>query len=311
MKVKSFVKQNSPTFLLVFTSLLIFAIIFGLFQLEWQLYWIGAALILLIYFFYLVYRVLHFRKEQTFEQQVNKLAEQLKEERNASRLIRKDIEDYFLLWVHQVKTPITASYLLIEDSSSEQAPLLKQEVLKIENYTNMVLNYLKVLNPATDMDFSRVTMDEIIRPLLKQYRIQFIYSHVTLHYKKIDRMILTDPNLTSFMIEQILSNALKYMKNDKERDIWIVFNQDTYELSIRDNGIGIRSEDMQKIFDKGYAGMNGQLDTKSSGIGLYLVRLISKRLDQPVRVESTLGQGTLFTIQFSNPSSYKFVREML
>src|SRR5699024_5305242 len=115
MKVKSFVKQNSPTFLLVFTSLLIFAIIFGLFQLEWQLYWIGAALILLIYFFYLVYRVLHFKKEQTFEQQVNKLAEQLKEERNASRLIRKDIEDYFLLWVHQVKTPITASYLLIED----------------------------------------------------------------------------------------------------------------------------------------------------------------------------------------------------
>lgn len=297
MAIKDFVKQNSHTLLFVFTSLFIFAIIFSLFQLEWHLYWIGAVLILLIYFIYLVYRALNYKKEIALEQQIEELSQKLNEERHANRVTRQEIEDYFLLWVHQVKTPITASYLLIKDSSFEHAPLLQQEILKIENYTNMVLNYLKVLNPSRDMDFSWVTIDELIRPLLKKYRVQFIYSNITLHYEKTDKKVLTDPNLTSLMIEQMLSNALKYTKNENDRDIWITFHQDTNELSIRDNGIGIRSEDLPKIFDKGYAGMNGQLDTRSSGIGLYLVQLISKRLNQQVKVESTIGKGSTFTIQ--------------
>lgn len=300
MEIKDFAKQNSHTLLFVFTGLFIFAIIFSLFQLEWLLYWIGAVLILLIYFIYLVYRALNYKKEIALEQQVEELSHKLREERHSNRVVRQDIEDYFLLWVHQMKTPITASYLIIKDSSSEHAPLLQQEILKIENYTNMVLNYLKLLNPSTDMDFSWVTIDELIRPLLKKYRVQFIYSNITLHYEKTEKRILTDPNLTSLMIEQILSNALKYTKNENEQKIWIKFNQDTNELSIRDNGIGIRSEDLQKIFDKGYAGMNGQLDTRSSGIGLYLVQLISKRLNQKVKVESAIGKGSTFTIQLHN-----------
>ncbi len=300
MEIKGFVKQNSHTLLFVFTGLFIFAIIFGLFQLEWHLYWIGAALILLIYFIYLVYQAINYKKEIALEQQVIELSRQLREERNTNRDIRQDIEDYFLLWVHQVKTPITASYLIIKDSSSEHTLLLQQEILKIENYTNMVLNYLKLLSPSTDMDISWVTIDELIRPLLKKYRVQFIYFNITLHYEKTDKKILTDPNLTSLMVEQILSNALKYTKNENEREIWITFDQDTNELSIRDNGIGIRSEDLQKIFDKGYAGMNGQLDTRSSGIGLYLVQLISERLNQEVKVESAIGKGSTFTIQLHN-----------
>lgn len=294
MEIKPFVKQNIHTCLFVFTSLFIFAVVFGLFQIEWRLYWVGAALILLIYFLYLVYRAIHFKKEMVLKHQVEQLTEQLKEERNTNRIARQDVEEYFLLWVHQVKTPITASYLLIDEYPQEQASLLRQEIVKIENYTNMVLNYLKVLNPATDMDFKWITIDEFIRPLLKKYRVPFIYSNITLHYEKTDQKILTDPNLTSLMVEQILSNALKYTKNE----IWITFHEETNELSIRDNGIGIRSEDLQKIFDKGYAGMNGQLDTRSSGIGLYLVQLISKRLNQKVHVTSTVGVGSTFTIQF-------------
>ena len=87
------------------------------------------------------------------------------------------------------------------------------------------------------------------------------------------------------------------MKYTKKGDIWVAFDEKTKQLTIKDNGMGIREEDLPKIFDKGYAGMNGQLETKSSGIGLYLVQLISKRLEQPVHVNSELGKGSTFTIQ--------------
>lgn len=297
MNVKAFVKEVLPVVSLVVLNLIIFASVFWLFELDWALYLIASGLILIFLLFYIVYRAINFKQKKALEQQIQELSETLKEERNISRIMREDIEEYFLLWVHQVKTPITASYLLIEDSTSEQSPLLQQELLKIENYTNMALNYLKVLNPSTDMEFSWVSIDDLIRPLVKKYRVHFIYSKITLHYEKSETKILTDPKLTSLMIEQLLSNALKYTKNVETRDIWVAFNEETKELSIKDNGIGIRTEEQQRIFDKGYAGMNGQLDTKSSGIGLYLVQLISKRLEQPISLKSAIGKGAEFTIQ--------------
>ena len=292
--LKEFLKQHTHMIGLVLSALAIFAIVFGLFQMDWAIYWISAALILCLLVVDLIYQGIQFQKKQALEEKVKELTETLEEERNANRLMRQDIEEYFLLWVHQIKTPITASYLLLDDDDFKNKPFLQQEILKIENYVSLALNYLKVQNPANDMDFRYVTVDEMISPLLKKYRVQFIYSKITLHYSKDTHKVLTEPNLTSLMVEQILSNALKYTKNG---DIWIAFNEETKQLMIKDNGMGIREEDLPKIFDKGYAGMNGQLETKSSGIGLYLVQLISKRLEQPVHVDSELGKGSMFTIQ--------------
>ena len=292
--LKEFLKQHTHMIGLVLSALAIFAIVFGLFQMDWAIYWISAALILCLLVVDLIYQGIQFQKKQALEEKVKELTETLEEERNANRLMRQDIEEYFLLWVHQIKTPITASYLLLDDDDFKNKPFLQQEILKIENYVSLALNYLKVQNPANDMDFRYVSVDEMISPLLKKYRVQFIYSKITLHYSKDTYKVLTEPNLTSLMVEQILSNALKYTKNG---DIWIAFNEETKQLMIKDNGMGIREEDLPKIFDKGYAGMNGQLETKSSGIGLYLVQLISKRLEQPVHVDSELGKGSMFTIQ--------------
>lgn len=292
--LKEFLKQHTHMIGLVLSALAIFAIVFGLFQMDWAIYWISAALILCLLVVDLIYQGIQFQKKQALEEKVKELTETLEEERNANRLMRQDIEEYFLLWVHQIKTPITASYLLLDDDDFKNKPFLQQEILKIENYVSLALNYLKVQNPANDMDFRYVSVDEMISPLLKKYRVQFIYSKITLHYSKDTHKVLTEPNLTSLMVEQILSNALKYTKNG---DIWIAFNEETKQLTIKDNGMGIREEDLPKIFDKGYAGMNGQLETKSSGIGLYLVQLISKRLEQPVQVDSELGKGSTFTIQ--------------
>src|SRR5690625_3245805 len=135
--IKAFLKQNISSIALVFSSLVMFAIVFGLFQLGWKIYWITAGLILLLLFLYLIYQSIHFQREKNLEDQVNELVETLNDERNNNRLMRQDIEEYFLLWVHQIKTPITASYLLLAEEDFENKSLLQQEVLKIENYSNM------------------------------------------------------------------------------------------------------------------------------------------------------------------------------
>ncbi|TDM23170.1 HAMP domain-containing histidine kinase [Macrococcoides canis] len=199
------------------------------------------------------------------------------------------------MWVHQIKTPITASKLLLEDPNENVVSSVRNEVLQIDNYTNLALNYLKLMNQKTDMLFMEVSIDEIVRPLIKRYSIQFIHYQTKLHYDKSNAMVLTDAKWASIMIEQLLNNALKYARG---KDVWITFNDDSKTLSIRDNGIGINASDSPKIFDKGFSGYNGRLSEKSSGIGLYIVNTISKRLGHKVSVNSTINEGSTFTIQF-------------
>ncbi|TDM16001.1 HAMP domain-containing histidine kinase [Macrococcoides canis] len=199
------------------------------------------------------------------------------------------------MWVHQIKTPITASKLLLEDPNENVVSSVRNEVLQIDNYTNLALNYLKLMNQKTDMLFMEVSIDEIVRPLIKRYSIQFIHYQTKLHYDKSNAMVLTDAKWASIMIEQLLNNALKYARG---KDVWITFNDDSKTLSIRDNGIGINASDLPKIFDKGFSGYNGRLSEKSSGIGLYIVNTISKRLGHKVSVNSTINEGSTFTIQF-------------
>lgn len=199
------------------------------------------------------------------------------------------------MWVHQIKTPITASKLLLEDPDEHVISNVRNEVLQIDNYTNLALNYLKLMNQKTYMVFMEVSVDELIRPLIKRYAIQFIHHQTKLHYEKIEAVILTDAKWASIMIEQILNNALKYARG---KDVWITFDENTKKLSIRDNGIGINASDLPKIFDKGFSGYNGRISEKSSGIGLYIVSTISKRLGHKVSATSTLNDGSIFTIQF-------------
>ncbi|MGX7108045.1 sensor histidine kinase [Facklamia miroungae] len=221
-------------------------------------------------------------------------------EKNKHLTKEKDMEDYFLLWVHQIKTPITASKMLLEKKNHPFNGLLNQELVKIEAYSNLALNYLKVTNPKRDMLFSRIRLNDLIQPLLKRYRHQFIHQTITLHYQPIDREVLTEANLCQIMIEQILSNALKYSTHG---NIWITWIEDRQELEIRDDGRGINPQDIPKIFDKGYSGHNGLLNEQSSGIGLYMVRLISERLSQPIEVKSQKNIGTTFSIRFNQETN--------
>lgn len=291
----SFLKTIQREIYIIILICALFFFILLMYNVPFQAYLIGLGIVLFISIIYWIIRFINYRQEQTLQE----LNEDLKIEnhrlRNDFINYQSEVESYFLMWVHQIKTPITASKLLLEDPNENVVSSVRNEVLQIDNYTNLALNYLKLMNQKTDMLFMEVNIDELVRPLIKRYSIQFIHYQTKLHYDKSNAMVLTDAKWASIMIEQLLNNALKYARG---KDVWITFNDDSKTLSIRDNGIGINASDLPKIFDKGFSGYNGRLSEKSSGIGLYIVNTISKRLGHKVSVNSTINEGSTFTIQF-------------
>lgn len=293
--IRRFLKRESGPLTLFVVIMITIAACFFLLNLPMEAFGVIFWLLIIYLAIYLVGRAVAFRQEMALEEELDALKEELAIVKEESWKQRSDLEEYFIMWVHQMKTPITASQLILNDPDEGDVASLRQEMLNIENYTNMALNYIKVSNPSTDMVITRVVLDEIISPLIRKYRTQFIHKKIRLNYQPIDTAVITEVNLSSLMIEQILNNALKYTDSG---DIWIEFDSETGMLMIKDSGKGIKTQDLPKIFDKGYSGFNGQLNQKSSGIGLYLVKMISQRLDQEVKVHSTPSKGTTFTIQF-------------
>lgn len=304
--MSNFLKSEIGPIILFLTMLLTIWLSFLLFDISMEAFGVLFWLLFIIMGVYLTYKAVNFKKQTSFEERLEEVEAELVRVKEDGLRKRTDLEEYFIMWVHQMKTPITASQLVLANPDEDALPKLRQEMLYIENYTNMALNYLKISNPTTDMVISKRSLDDILSPIIRKYRSQFIQKKIRLHYQVINSEVVTEANLTSLMIEQLLNNALKYTD---QGDIWIQFNSETYQLEIKDSGRGIKVEDLPKIFDKGYSGFNGQLNQKSSGIGLYLVKLISQRLDQEVNVQSTLNQGTSFTIQFHRDiQTYNIVR---
>lgn len=254
---------------------------------------IGVILLLLLIFIGIKY--LSFVKTISQQQQIENLENALYQLKNEQIEYKNDVESYFLTWVHQMKTPITAAQLLLERDEPNVVNRVRQEVIQIDNYTSLALSYLKLLNETSDISVTKISINDIIRPIIMKYSIQFIDQKTKIHYEPCHHEVLTDVRWTSLMIEQLINNALKYARG---KDIWIEFDEQSNQLHVKDNGIGISEADLPKIFDKGYSGYNGQRQSNSSGIGLFIVKQISTHTNHPVSVVSKQNEGTTFTIQF-------------
>lgn len=291
----AFIKSIRSEIIIILMTFLLFALIFYLFSLPFEAYGLTLGIILLIITIRWWIKYLGFKEEEDLRVTVQHLENELTHVKNQQIEYRNDVESYFLTWIHQIKTPITATQLLLERNEENVVNRVRQEVVQIDNYTSLALSYLKLLNEESDMTISKVKVDNLIRPLILKYRIQFIEQRTNIHYKKVEEDILTDAQWTSIMIEQILNNALKYARG---KDIWIDFDATHRILKIKDNGVGISKADVPKIFDKGYSGYNGRLNQESSGIGLFIVKHIANHLNLDVSVDSELGVETTFTIHF-------------
>lgn len=210
---------------------------------------------------------------------------------------KQDMIDYYTLWVHQIKTPIAAMHLLLQ-SDSEQPDrnrLLSAELFKIEQYADMVLHYLRIGSDTKDLVLRTCALDDVVRRSLRKFARLFIMKKLQLNFQESGLEVLTDEKWLSFIIDQLLSNALKYTPSGT-----VSVYADGYALVIEDTGIGIRPEDLPRIFDKGYTGFNGREDKKSTGIGLYLVRRAAALLGHSISASSEPGRGTRFKIGFNH-----------
>lgn len=205
--------------------------------------------------------------------------------------------EYYTMWVHQVKTPISSMRVNL---SGVDTPLARQqlsEINRIEQYVDMVLAYMRVNAPSTDYVIRAFDLGELLSQSIKRFSGEFIGRGIALEFEQMNEVVLTDDKWFRFVFEQLLSNALKYTRKGKiSVSVEDVEGEDACELVIKDTGIGIRSEDLSRIFQRGYTGFNGRTDMRATGIGLSLSKTILDRLGHEISVQSTVGVGTEFRI---------------
>ena len=256
-------------------------------------------------------------QDERFQQEIMQQLNQMRiDVENASQKASEDMTDYYTMWAHQIKTPIFALRLLLQESTEENKEKLS-ELFKIEQYVEMVLGYLRTEDMSSDLKLSRCSLDRIIRDQIHKYAGIFVSKKLTLTYESISQDVLTDEKWLGFVIGQILSNALKYTRTGGIRiylekklsldtdDVSISIRNDdcnkveNFTLVIEDTGIGIRAEDIPRIFEKGYTGVNGRDDNRATGIGLYLSNKIMGKLGHRLYITSTEGKGTKVFLEFS------------
>lgn len=207
----------------------------------------------------------------------------------------RDTVEYYSIWAHQIKTPIASMKLRLQNEDSERSRELSRELGRIESYVEMAMVFLRLDSESGDYIFREWSLDEILRGAIRKAAPEFIARKLTVDYIRTDKKILTDEKWLSFVIGQLLQNALQYTKEGGIRVELLEGNR----LCISDTGIGISSSDLPRIFEKGYTGENGRIEHTASGIGLYLCQRVCRRLGIALSAESKVGKGTAVYLDLS------------
>lgn len=256
---------------------------------------------------------------------VEDLLEQLAENANIQRQIsesafarqQSEMKDYYAKWVHQIKTPIAGLHLLLQtergdlEEAEEQEKIseevylrqlqnltdVEEELFRIEEYVGMALQYQRISGTGNDYILKQVSLDHVIREAIHKYAKTMIRRKVRMNYRQTDVTVSSDEKWLEFVLEQLLSNAVKYTPTGQ---VSITVTEEPQEISleIQDTGIGIHSEDLPRVFEKGYTGFNGHEDKRSTGIGLYLCREVLQKLGHTIQIQSEVGKGTTVRIGF-------------
>ena len=317
--LKSYLKKNIKVYILFIVFIFIFFIMFYLYNLPLEaLIYTGsfcflAALIASIsdYANYKEsYKKLNFLEQNIlndldalpksldiridyYHKIIEKLYEELEKLTQENRQKNTDMVDYYSMWVHQIKTPIAAMNFLLDNEEVDQK-ILQQELFKIERYVEMVLTYIRLDSISSDYVITKINLDEVVKDSVKKYATIFINKKIKLNYVSHETMVISDKKWLSFAFEQILGNSVKYSSAGGEITIETCENK----LVIEDNGMGIKEEDLPRIFEKGFTGFNGRYEKKSSGLGLYLCKKTLDKLGHHIEISSKVGEGTRIEITF-------------
>lgn len=246
-----------------------------------------AAVIFVIYLSFAFFRWR--RKKQEWSDWSARLSD-LTTQINELELAEKEHADMIRLWSHQMKVPLAALDLMSQTEISKEN--LHQQVFSLENYLNLLLEYLRIKNLSTDFRFEEVSALEEARKIVRKYSSFFIAKDLTVNLTG-DFQLITDKKWFALGLEQLISNAVKYTNSGQ-----ISIEMTAEKLVLTDTGIGILPEDLPRLFEHGFTGFNGrEAQQKSSGLGLYLTKLIFDKLNLSISVTSKVGIGTTITIE--------------
>ena len=319
--IRGYIKQNIKVIFLFIVFALVFGIVFSLYDLEIEAIYYSVMLCSFIGLIYICINFINYYKkhiqlyklqneisislenlpspktlmEEDYTNLILTLNKEYKTYISKSDIAKSDMIDYYTMWVHQIKTPISAMKLLIQTSESEISSDLSSELFKIEQYVEMVLSYIRLGSNENDFVIKEYDLDNIVRQAIRKYAPLFIRKKINVDFQPTTYKVLTDEKWLVFVIEQLLSNAIKYTNKGKIS----IYPLEDKKLVIEDTGIGISKEDIPRIFDKGFTGYNGRTDKKATGLGLYLCKNILDKLSHKISIESEVGVKTKVILDLS------------
>lgn len=218
--------------------------------------------------------------EEDYQHLIQRLVRENRQRQAAADSMLEDLTSYYTLWVHQIKTPIAAMDLLLQ-AGPDRATEMEIELQKIAQYVDMVLQYLRLDSTDKDLVLQRCQLDAVVRQTVRKYAKLFILKKIQLVFQETKWEVLSDEKWLCFLLEQLLSNALKYTPEGGKISIFL---EGETNLVIADTGIGIAPEDLPRVFEKGFTGNNGRMDKKATGIGLYLCRRVTNLLGHTISI---------------------------
>lgn len=313
--LREYLKTRLKFILLLVSIILVFSSSYLLFEMPLitVLYPVVLSILILLIVGFIDYKLMVYKhnqlKQESFSETQNllerdyqEIIEKLREEEKIhTRKTTSDYNnmvEYYTVWAHQIKTPIASMRLALQSEDSDFARRLGGDLNRIEEYVEMVLTFLRLDSDSTDYVLKEINLDDIIRPSIRKFSRDFILKKLSMDFKPTEKNVLTDEKWLAFVIEQVISNAVKYTSIGGIK----IYMEDQSCLCIEDTGIGIAAEDLPRIFENGYTGFNGREDKRASGIGLYLCRRICENLGHKITAESVQGVGTKIKIDLSTES---------
>lgn len=221
----------------------------------------------------------------------------------------EEINDYMTNWIHEVKIPISVLQIISKrineiDESRVLSKQINTEVSRIDKLVEQAMYSSRAGNYNSDFFISEVNLEHSVKEVIKKNKYQFIYNKIDLQVGELNKTVLTDKKWITHIIELIVDNAIKYSNMGGKIEIYLKENKKGTELHIKDYGLGISPQDIERIFDKGFTGVNGRKRTKSTGMGLYISKKILNKLSHNIDVISKQDEFCDIYITFYNLSDY-------
>ncbi|MEK4468295.1 MULTISPECIES: sensor histidine kinase [Bacillus] len=213
--------------------------------------------------------------------------------------MQSDYREYIETWVHEIKTPIASTKLIIENNQNEVTNKIDSQLDRIEGFVEQVLYYSRSNNVGKDYIIKPINLDDVVRTVIKRNYRDFIHKRIKLDMKNINEIVYSDKKWVEFIVHQILGNSIKYSNNKEQMiRIYSIKKANSVILTIEDNGVGIITKDINRVFEKGFTGENGRRFSKSTGMGLYLCEKLCSKLGMKIGIESEVNKGTRVTLIF-------------